>query len=127
MKLLKTLIAAFYLLFTSARAALADDISDAVGRVNPNAVPFTNLGSLIGNLLQLVYYVAGLFFFIYFLIGGLQWITSGGDKGGVQAARDKIVNAVIGLILVVAAYAITLIIETVLGIKILTGFRFRGP
>lgn len=118
-----------YLFFLASKtlAQTNNDIQAAVGSVNPNSSPFTNLGKLIQSILQLIYYGAGLFFFIYLLIGGLQWITSGGDKAGVEAARNKITNAAIGLVIVVAAYAITLIVEKVLGIKIVSGFQFQGP
>jgi|SRR3990167_5850688 len=84
---------------------------------------FTDLGELIGILIQLVMFVAGLFFFAQILIGGLRWINAGGDPKSVQAARDRITNALMGLVLVAASYAIILIIEQALGIGIVTGFK----
>jgi hypothetical protein len=93
--------------------------------VLPTVVPFTNFGNLVTNILQVIMFVAGLFFFIYLLLGGIQWITSGGDKAGTQAARDRITAAFIGLVIVVGAFAITLIVEKVFGIQILSGFKFR--
>src|SRR3989344_6146185 len=86
---------------------------------------FSDLGKLANTLLTLAYFVAGLAFFIYLLIGGIQWITSGGDPKALDAARGRITNAIIGLIIVVAAYAIALILENVLGIKIVTGVKFK--
>lgn len=90
----------------------------------PNLTPFDNLGGLIDNLIQLLFFVAGLAFFIYLLLGGIQWITAGGDEKALTAARGRITGAIIGLIIVVAAFSIALIIESVLGIRIVSGFCF---
>ena len=90
----------------------------------PNLTPFDNLGGLIDNIIQLIFFAAGLAFFIYLIIGGLRWITAGGDPKALDAARGRITGAIIGLIIVVAAFSIALIIESVLGIRIVSGFCF---
>ncbi|MCL5411820.1 MAG: hypothetical protein M1150_03775 [Patescibacteria group bacterium] len=77
------------------------------------------LALLIGNLWTTAVIIGGLLFLIYLLIGGIQWITSGGDKAGLESARGKIVNALIGLGILVASFAIIKIVETLFGIKIL--------
>jgi hypothetical protein len=86
---------------------------------------FTNLGPLIGILIQLVLVFAGLLFLTYLLLGGLSWITSNGDPKAVASARSRITNAFVGLTLVVATYAIIKIIETVFGIRIVSGITIR--
>ena len=43
---------------------------------------------------------AALAAFFYLILGGFQWITSGGDKAGTEAAREKITAAFIGLAIV---------------------------
>lgn len=90
----------------------------------PNLIPFANLGELFNVLLTLAFFAAGLAFFVNLLIGGIQWISSGGDPKALESARGRLMNAFVGLIIVVAAFAIALIIETVLGIKIVSGFQF---
>lgn len=90
----------------------------------PNLTPFDNLGGLVDNLIQLIFFAAGLAFLIYLMIGGFQWITAGGDPKALESARGRITGAFIGLIIVVAAFSIALIIEAVLGIKIVSGFCF---
>lgn len=91
----------------------------------PNLLGFKNLGELIKVLLQLAYFVAGLALFFNLVIGGIQWINAGGDEKAMSSARRRITNAVIGLIIVVAAAAITAIISQVFGISILEGFKFK--
>ena len=62
---------------------------------------------------------AGIWFMFQFIAGGLSWLTAGGDKAGVQTAQKRITNAVIGLTVVVAAYALIWIIGELLGFDIL--------
>lgn len=74
---------------------------------------------IISNVLVVLTVVAGLSFVIYFLLGGLNWITSGGDKGKVETAKSMMTNGAIGLIIVVLSYSIVWIVGKVLGLNIL--------
>ena len=87
-------------------------------------VPFTDLGLLLSNILILLFAAAALLAFVFIVIGGLQWITAGGDKIAAASARDRITAAIIGLVIVVAAFALTSIILTLLGINIFGGVDF---
>jgi len=90
----------------------------------PNISGFNTLGKLLSNLLAIGYFIAGVFFLFNLFIGGIQWLNSGGDPKSLESARGRITNAAIGLIIVVAAFAITLIVERVFGIRILGGAGF---
>lgn len=104
-----------------ARPALALEVSG----FETSGIPFLDIGKLLSNLLALLFFFAALLAFIFILIGGIQWITAGGDKVAASAARDRITAAVVGLLIVVAAFAITLILSTVLGINLFS-FSFPG-
>lgn len=93
----------------------------------PNLIPFDNLGDLFSVLLTITFFLAGLAFFINLLVGGMQWIASGGDPKALESARGRIMHALVGLLIVVAAFSVALIIETTLGIKIVTGFCIPTP
>ena len=84
-------------------------------------VPFTNLGKLLANALIIIFFFAAVLAFVFILIGGIQWITAGGDKVAAGNARDRITAAIIGLVIVVATFGITLIITSVMGINIFSG------
>lgn len=60
-----------------------------------------------------------LVFFLTFIIGAIQWIASGGDKQALEGARGKITNALIGLLILFATFAIVKVIEKFFGISIL--------
>ena len=55
------------------------------------------------------------------LIGGIRWITAGGDEKGVASARNMITAALIGLVVVLVAYAIIRLVEIFFGFDIITG------
>ena len=64
--------------------------------------------------------VAGLIFFFMLIIGGIKWILSGGDKAQTEAARNQITAALIGLVIVFAAWAIITLLSSIFGISILS-------
>jgi len=72
-----------------------------------------------GILSMLMALVAVLVFFML-VWGGVEWILSGGDKGKTEQARNKIVSALIGLVIVAASYAILYLILRFLGYNSLT-------
>jgi hypothetical protein len=61
--------------------------------------------------------------FVFLVLGGISWITSGGDKAGVEAARNKIINAIIGLIVVASTWALFQLVGGAIGFNILGGFK----
>lgn len=76
-----------------------------------------DIGEYINRILKLVLMLSTLLVFGQLIIGGIGWITSGGDKGKVEEARNKIVNAVIGLIIVASSYAILQLALNFLGFQ----------
>ena len=63
--------------------------------------------------------IAGLWFIFQFITAGYQWIGAGGDKNSLEQARNKMMNSVIGLIIIVSAWVIVGIIGRLLGLDIL--------
>lgn len=87
---------------------------------------FAGLGNLtisgiVSGAINLLMVVVALVFFFMLVLGGLRWVMSQGDKTNVENARNQITNALIGLAIVFAAWAIMKLIETLFGITILNG------
>ncbi len=97
-----------------ASSAFAPNVTDktCAGALTPLN---TFLSTFIGFLTTL----AGLMFLVYFIFAALSWITAGGEKGKVESARQQMTNAALGLIVVIATYAIAGIVGRVLGLDIL--------
>lgn len=82
-------------------------------------IQIDNVGTLISALVATLLIIAALLAFFYLILGGIQWITSGGDKSAMETARNKITHAIVGLVIVGAAWAIMLLVQSFLGVNIL--------
>jgi hypothetical protein len=77
------------------------------------------LGVFISILLPLVIFVAGLLVLFFLITAAIDWISSGGEKSGLEKARNKITNAIIGLIILFASFAIFGILQRSFGVQLL--------
>lgn len=94
----------------------------------PSNIKIGDLGQLISALVGTLLIVAALLAFFYLILGGIQWITSGGDKAGMEAARNKITHAIVGLIIVGSAWAVMLLVQNFLGVTVIGGaLNFPKP
>lgn len=75
----------------------------------------TDFGNMVSSLINVVMVVAALLVFAYMIWGGVEWITSGGDKSKAESARNKLTAAIIGLVIVAASYAIVTLVVQFLG------------
>jgi len=64
-------------------------------------------GKEVAAVLNLVYAAAGFVAIIVIVIGGIRYASSNGDASGIQTAKNTIMYAVVGLIVVIMAAAIT--------------------
>lgn len=76
-----------------------------------------NIGDYLSTLLTIIMMVSLLLVFFYFILAGFQWITSGGDKGKTEEARNKIVNAFVGILIVSSSFALATFVAYILGFE----------
>ncbi len=81
-----------------------------------NGALSTNPNGLITTIINVLFAVVGLIFFIMIVIAGIQWVTSGGEEEGKKSAQGRLINAVIGIAIVAAAYLIVELVSSLLGI-----------
>lgn len=88
--------------------------SDQV-QVNAIALNFRipTFADILTFLVRFFFVIAGLAALIMLLWGALAWVTSGGEKEGVEKARNKIVAAIVGILLVVVALSIIWSMENI--------------
>ena len=72
--------------------------------------PNASLEGVVGMVIQVVLGLTGLIFFVLMTYAGYLWLTARGESSQVQKAKDIIITAVIGLILTLGAYALTVLI-----------------
>ncbi|MDD2656885.1 MAG: hypothetical protein PHQ18_04975 [Patescibacteria group bacterium] len=71
-------------------------------------LPMTkDLPTVIGNVLGSALSMISVLFFGLMLFGGMMWMTARGKSENTQKALDLIISAIIGIVIVLAAYAIT--------------------
>lgn len=77
------------------------------------------ISRLLRALVGLGLVVGAIVFFFILLMGAIQWMTSGGDKSQTEAAKSKLTNAFIGIIILFSIFAIVRLVETFFGMNIL--------
>ncbi|MDP2637979.1 MAG: hypothetical protein Q8P26_02880 [Candidatus Levybacteria bacterium] len=77
-----------------------------------------NVAQTIQNIVVFFVVLAVIIALLYLLYGGVKWITSRGEKAEVEAARNHIIAAIIGLIVVFLAVFIISIVLSAFGLGI---------
>ena len=67
----------------------------------------TDVSGLAGNIISGFLALIGLVLLILVIYGGITWMLAGGDAAKVTKAKDYITNAIIGIIIIGLAYAIS--------------------
>lgn len=69
---------------------------------------------VVSRMLNLMYWLAGVISVVVIIVSGIMYASSSGDSAKVAKAKTALLSAVIGLVVAIAAFAITgLIINTV--------------
>ena len=109
-----------------APAAFADVLDSGVKPPAGSAVsPNTSIGQIVSFIVGFLLTIAVLMALLYIIIGAFQWITSGGDKAKVESARNHIISAVIGLIIIALSFVIINVVISVLGLGSLTDLKIK--
>ena len=104
------------LLFAVPLAVLA-----AGTEIVPNEIkPINDIVAVVRAIIRFILIVAFVAAFVMLLIGGIRWITAGGDEKGVASARNMITAALIGLVVVLVAFAIIRLVEIFFNVKIVS-------
>lgn len=88
----------------------------------------SDLETVFTNLVQALLALAGITLFILILMGGLKYITSGGDPKAMEGAQKTITYAIGGLIVILLSYMILVFIAKITGVDVtaLTQFKIIG-
>jgi cytochrome bd-type quinol oxidase subunit 2 len=74
------------------------------------------LPDLIGNFISVILGVVGIIFLVLAVYAGVMYMTAGGDPGKVKKAKEILTQSLIGLIIIVAAYALTqFVVDQIIG------------
>jgi choline-glycine betaine transporter len=90
-------------------------LSERVGSLT--GISFTN--RFLSNIITILFIIATVIAVIYFLIGGITFITASGNKEQAVKGQDTMRSAIIGLVIIFTIYAILRLIEWVFGLKLI--------
>lgn len=105
--------------FNISNAQILD--TDTVTGINKQAQEFqkksgfsetTSVADVLSMVIKAFLGLLGIIFVILIILGGYNWMTAAGEEEKVNKAKDTLKRAIIGLIIVVSAYAITYFVFT---------------
>lgn len=80
-----------------------------------------SLGDVITSVLTYAFTAAGIALLVYFIYGGFQLFTSGGDQKKVAEGKAIITNALVGFVIVFVAFWIVQLVGNLLGFQSILG------
>lgn len=83
---------------------------------NPTGTGVKTFTKFISSTIGLMTIIAIIWFIFVLITGAIGWIGAGGDKAAVESARKRIVNGLIGLVVIVAAIFIIDLVGKLIGI-----------
>jgi NADH:ubiquinone oxidoreductase subunit 6 (subunit J) len=81
-------------------------VEGALGSDAEGAAAGTTFATYFVSIWSSVISIGAILVLVFFIWGALEWITSGGDKGKLENARNRITQAVVGLIILVGSFVI---------------------
>lgn len=75
----------------------------------------TSVNVIVSNVIKTGLSVVGLLFFVLMLFGGFNWMIARGNESQIEKSKNTVISAVVGLVIVLAAYAITALVGTFMG------------
>lgn len=92
----------------------------AFAAIDPGTIPAgpqtrDQLLVIIDNVINLVFTALIVFSVIYIIMAAFQFVSAGGDLAAVTQARQKLIYAIVGIIVALVAKGIPFVIRSVLG------------
>ncbi|SRR3989344_4993159 len=95
--------------------------------IAPPGVGYDNLSTFINAAIRLAFIIGLIGVLVMLVWGAIEWIFSGGGKDQIDAARKRIINALIGLAILAVAFAIVVVAGQFVGINLLGTFTIPSP
>jgi hypothetical protein len=77
----------------------------------------TSVGAIVGQAINYVFAAAGIGLLLMLISSGFTFLTSAGDSKKMDAGKQRLTNALVGFVIIFAAYWIVQIAGVVLGIS----------
>ncbi|GAC1369611.1 MAG: hypothetical protein NVSMB39_1620 [Candidatus Saccharimonadales bacterium] len=91
---------------TGVLPSLYDGLGCGADGASPSIKGLSDISIIIANVIRIIISISGSLAIIIILVAAVFYVTSAGDPGRVKRAKDILVNTVVGLVIILAAYAI---------------------
>jgi TRAP-type C4-dicarboxylate transport system permease small subunit len=96
--------------------------------MNDAPAQLTGLQDIFSNVISVAIGLAGIAFFIMFIVGGFNYMTAGGNPQAAEGARKTLTYAVAGLVFIALAYLILRLISQFTGVTGILKFQiYQNP
>ena len=75
--------------------------------VTKSGIEKTDVNSMFSNIVSVAMGLTGIIYLGFMVYAGFKWMTARGNEQDITDARNTIIAATIGLIVIIGAYAIT--------------------
>jgi len=97
---------------------------EEVGSAGDGVATIGSLASVFSNILQAVVALSGVVLFVMLIVGGFNFLFSGGDQKKLEKAKGTVTSAIVGLVVFIGAYLILFFIKTFTGVDV-TMFKLQ--
>lgn len=91
--------------FAQVGVSISSGLQDAAGQSGYDTGG--NLPTFIGNIISALLAFTGMIFLVITVYAGVMYMTAAGDEGKVKKAKSMLSSSIIGLLIVIGAYAFT--------------------
>jgi uncharacterized protein YacL len=101
---------------TAYAASLCPAGFESLCKLDPESNP-GGISNAVSSFISVIIILAIILSLIFLVFGGIKWITSGGDKQKLDAARQHLTAAIVGLVISLLAYFIVGILLGLFGLS----------
>ena len=83
---------------------------------NSSAAGLNTITGLITFVIQTLLFFAGGVAVLFIIIGGFWYITSAGNEEQAEKGKNALINAIIGVVIIILSYVIVTVIANLVGI-----------
>lgn len=91
---------------------------------DPNAVAdvatIGSISSILTNIISAIVVFSGIVLFVMLVVGGMNFLLSGGDQKKLDKAKGTVSNALLGLVFLVVSYLVLKLIQAFTGVDVTT-------
>ncbi len=99
-------VSSFFITTVPSFAAITNPVTGELGNDAEKAASGETFVYYFTTLWNTAVTIGAIAVLIMFLWGALEWITAGGDSGKIEKARSRIMQSIIGLLILVSSFVI---------------------